>query len=194
MGFGSASMTRVHYTGFRSNANRNGTIPAQDWANWPEEIRHFTSRLRGVVIENRHAADVMKQHDTDGTLHYVDPPYPVSTRSSCANRNGNMGHYYRHDMTDDDHRDLASVIGSLKGMVIISGYPCDLYDRELYRGWTRFKRPHMADGARPRTEVIWLNNACSAALERERRQECFEAVMPGTVGNNSYGHSSQALI
>ena len=26
----------------------------------------------------------------------------------------------------------------------------------------------LADGARPRTEVLWLNPACAAALERER--------------------------
>lgn len=170
MGFGSASMTRMHITGFRSNANRSGTNPSQDWASWPEQIQLFTERLRGVVVENRDAELVMRQHDDVKTLHYVDPPYPTSTRSSLNNKNGNRGHYYRHDMNDADHIELAGVLRSLKGMVVLSGYPCDLYDRELYADWERHEKRHMADGARPRMEVLWLNPACSAALLAARSQ------------------------
>lgn len=36
----------------------------------------------GVVIENRPAGEIMPQHDTLETLHYVDPPYPLETRLS----------------------------------------------------------------------------------------------------------------
>jgi DNA adenine methylase len=170
MGFGSASMTRMHITGFRANASRNGTIPAEDWKNWPSEIQAFVHRLRGVVIENREAIEVMLQHDHPLTLHYVDPPYPEVTRSSLLNKNGNRGHYYRHDMDDGAHRRLATALRELSGMVVLSGYPCALYDEDLYPDWQRFEKPHLADGARPRTEVLWLNPACSAALERSRSQ------------------------
>lgn len=170
MGFGSASMTRMHITGFRSNASRSGTIPAEDWKNWPAEIQRFVERLRGVVIECRAAEAVVRQHDKPETLIYADPPYPQGTRSSLTNKNGNRGHYYRHDMNDDDHRALAEVLRACKGMVVLSGYPCELYDTELYPDWERFERSHMADGARPRTEVLWLNPGCSAALERHRAQ------------------------
>jgi DNA adenine methylase len=41
--------------------------------------------------------------------------------------------------------------------VIISGYPCDLYDQELYPDWLRDEREHFADGAARRTEVLWMN-------------------------------------
>ncbi len=170
MGFGSASMTRMHITGFRSNSNRAGTTPAQDWSNWPDQIELFTTRIQGVVIENKDAALVMRQHDSEGTLHYVDPPYPMATRSSLKNKNGNRGHYYRHDMTDEQHRELAAVLKSLQGMVVLSGYACPLYDTDLYAGWHRHETQHMADGARPRTEVVWLNATCAAALERSRLQ------------------------
>lgn len=165
MGFGSASMTRTHVTGFRKNSSRNGTIAAEDWANWPAQIPAFVERLRGVVIENKDALAVMRDHDRADALFYVDPPYPWSTRSSLADR-GRLGvkHAYRHEMTDADHVALAETLRGLSGMVVLSGYPCALYDEDLYPDWHRIERPHMADGARPRTEVLWLNPACSQAL------------------------------
>lgn len=168
MGFGSAAMTRMHITGFRFTANRRWTTPAQDWARWPHEVPAFVERLKGVVVENRDAVDVIERHDGPRTLYYVDPPYPPGTRSSLKHKNGNRGHYYRHDMTDKDHRRLAGALRAGKGMVVISGYPCDLYDRELFPDWARYERPHMADGARPRTEVLWLNPAAANALEGRR--------------------------
>ncbi len=52
-------------------------------------------------------------------------------------------------------------------MVVLSGYAAPLYDKRL-KGWERIEIPAYADGARPRTEVVWLNASCAAALERER--------------------------
>ncbi|HWK90144.1 MAG TPA: hypothetical protein VNP72_09120, partial [Longimicrobium sp.] len=72
------------------------------------------------------------------------------------------GQVYRHEMTDADHAQLAEVLHSVRGMVVLSGYPCDLYDRELYPDWTRVSRKALADGARERTEVLWLNPAAAA--------------------------------
>lgn len=161
MGFGSAAIhtktgmrsraTLYHLpsTGFRSNSTRSGTTPAHDWKAYPDQIQAFVERLQGVVIENRDAIEVIRSHDQPDTLHYVDPPYPLGTRDA--------GTDYRHEMTDDDHRELAEVLHSVKGMVVISGYPCNLYDEELYPDWHRVERPHLADGARPRTEVLWLS-------------------------------------
>src|SRR6267378_2761254 len=71
MGFGSASMTRTHVTGFRRNTRRSGTTPAHDWATWPFEIPAFVDRLRAVVIENKPALDVLPDHDGPETLFYV---------------------------------------------------------------------------------------------------------------------------
>jgi DNA adenine methylase len=153
MGFGSNAHNRK--TGFRSNSNRSGTTPAHDWANLPESIAAIVERLRGVAIEHRNAADVIAQHDAPTTLHYVDPPYPKGTRSDTGND-------YAHELTDDQHRELASTLRSVAGMVILSGYPCGLYDDELYADWHRVERAARADGARKRTEVLWLNAAASA--------------------------------
>jgi DNA adenine methylase len=163
MGFGSASMTRNHVTGFRSNSNRRGTTTAQDWANWPACSLAITGRLQGVVIENRPAVEVIAQHDRATTLHYVDPPYPLSTRSAIR---WGCEHFYAHEMTDADHRALAAVLHRVEGMVVLSGYACALYDEELYPDWRRETRKHFADSARERTEVVWMNPACAAALDR----------------------------
>jgi DNA adenine methylase len=165
MGFGSASVSH-QISGFRANSNRSGTTPAHDWANYPDALRLTIERISGVVIENRPAIDVIKQHDSYRTLIYADPPYVLSTRYMS-----NKTHCYRHEMSNEEHIELAELLHSVKGMVIVSGYPCDLYDKELYSDWMRFERPSFADGAAKRTEVVWLNAACATALKVEEIQQ-----------------------
>lgn len=161
MGFGSAGASGQS-TGFRSNSNRSGTTPAHDWMHLPGHMRAVVERLQGVVIEQRDACEVMQRHDADGALHYVDPPYVHSTRNVRSRAPA-----YRHEMTDDQHAELAAVLRTLRGAVVISGYRCPLYD-DLFSGWARHEVGAHADGARERTEVVWLNPACSAALARAR--------------------------
>ncbi len=163
MGFGSAACNASHATGFRSNSNRSGTTPARDWQHWPEHLAAFTERLRGVVIESRPAVDVIRQHDFRTTLHYVDPPYPFCVRTGIR-WTAEHDRYYRHELTDAGHRELAETLRSCAGMVVLSGYGCELYDRELYPDWERREKPTHADGARDRTEVLWLNPAVSRRL------------------------------
>jgi DNA adenine methylase len=162
-GFGSDSASGAK-SGFRSNGNRQNAHPAKDWSNLPAAITTFCERLAGVVIENRPAVEVIAQHDSPQTLHYCDPPYVHETRSAAVVRTGKG---YRHEMCGADHRALAEVLRTAKGMVIVSGYDCDLY-AELFDGWQKSARRALADGALERTEVLWLNPACSAALERSR--------------------------
>ena len=152
MGFGSNGHNRL--TGFRSNSNRSGTTPAHDWINYPASLVAAIERLQGVVVLNRDACDVMAGHDGPGTLHYVDPPYVAETRDA--------GKDYAHEMTDADHADLLDFLDGLEGMVMLSGYPCELYDRRLTH-WTRITKSALADGAKKRVEVLWLNPACVRA-------------------------------
>jgi DNA adenine methylase len=170
MGFGSAAATGEN-SGFRANSNRSGTTPAHDWANLSDAVPLLIERLRGVVIENRDALDMVAHHDAPTTLHYCDPPYVHSTRSGkvrgTLSQGRASGKAYRHELTDDGHRRFAEVVSELDGMVVVSGYPCDLYE-ELFGSWERFERAAFADGARDRTEVVWLNPACSEALQRSR--------------------------
>ena len=138
-------------TGFRSNVTRSGSTPAQDWSNMPEVLSLIVERLQGVVIENLPAIDVLRKYDDSSALHYVDPPYPFSTRNERW-----AGSCYRYEMTDADHAEMAGVLRTLKGAVVVSGYRCDLYD-ELFDGWRFVQRYSHADGAVDRTECLWIS-------------------------------------
>lgn len=172
MGFGSNGHNARVKTGFRANSNRSGTTPARDWLNYPDNLVACAERLRGVVIEERPAAEVMAAHDGDETLHYVDPPYLPETRSlknpydmkyragrGTAHRAG----MYEHELTSADHEALLNVLLGIKGMIVLSGYPSPLYDDAL-AGWRRIERAAHADGARDRTEVLWINPQAAARL------------------------------
>ena len=161
MGFG-GNLTRPNRdqtpqrTGWRTYSGKNRrSIPAGDWHNWPDSLPQIIARLRGIIIENRPAMEVMAKHDTPSTLHYVDPPYVHSTRGFDC---GGSVRGYRYEMSDEQHRELAAFLATLKGKVIVSGYPCPLYDEELFAGWRRQCKTTMADGARERTEVLWMRN------------------------------------
>lgn len=160
MGFGSAAASRKA-TGFRANSNRSGTTPAHDWANYPDSLRLVIDRLRGVVIENKDAKNIMAQHDSDQTLFYVDPPYVAACRDA--------GSDYLHEMDDDQHMELSAFLRGLRGMVVVSGYPSTLYE-SAFAGWQKVEREAFADGARPRIEVLWLNKQASDALKANESQ------------------------
>ncbi len=167
-GFGSSSPNRNRKTGFRANSNRSGTTPSHDWANYPDALPDLIERWRGVVIENRPAAQVMANNDGRDTLFYVDPPYLHSTRGQ-KRVGGQMYHVYAHEMTDEEHIALLESLLSLEGMVVLSGYPNQMYDDAL-GSWERHQRPAVADHALDRTEVVWLNPACVRARAKPQQQ------------------------
>lgn len=157
MGFGSAGATKG-VTGFRIDTKRQYGTAQSLWAEYPDSIAEVGQRLSGVLIENRPAIEVITAHDAAATLHYVDPPYVHETRYKGAT----SGRYYRHEMNDAEHRKLLSVLLELEGMVVLSGYPSELY-AELLPDWTCYStsaRISAARGTASRTECIWLNPAC----------------------------------
>lgn len=163
MGFGSAAASG-HKTGFRRGSTRNGSDVARDWMRYPARLAAVCDRMQGVTIDNLPAAEVIAREDRADTLHYVDPPYVHATR-----RQGNpcCKKQYRHEMTDADHEALAEALRGCVGMVVLSGYPCALYDR-LFGDWPRVERAALADGARARTECLWLNPAAWEARQGAR--------------------------
>ncbi|PKY11778.1 hypothetical protein B1757_02690 [Acidithiobacillus marinus] len=157
-GYGSAGATKGR-TGFRSYAgDKRSSPPVMDWANYPRHIAYFCDRLQGVIIESRPALEVIRHYDAENTLYYVDPPYMHDTRSIRG------GRYYRHEMDTDDHVALLDTLLEIKGMVILSGYATDVYNKKLLScGWLRFDKHTQANGnsgSVQRKESIWINHAC----------------------------------
>ena len=165
-GFGASAHVREK-TGFRSKDVRARAHAAKNWAKWPYQIPLYLERLRGCVIENQPASQVIARHDAPETLFYVDPPYVRETRGQSHRKD------YAHEMTDDDHRALAAQLHTVAGMVIVSGYASGMYDEELFRDWERHERPHFANGGHERTEVVWLNRAL---VEKLGHQRSFEGL------------------
>lgn len=160
MGFGSAGATKGS-TGLRTDLKRKFTTAQQDWAAYPAAIAAAGARFSGVLIENRPAVDVLTQHDGPSTLHFVDPPYVHATRTIRA-KGG-----YRHEMTDQEHERLLSVLLALQGMVVLSGYDHPIY-RDALAGWATYcttARISSGRGTGIRVENVWINPACAQALE-----------------------------
>lgn len=89
------------------------------------------------------------------TLLYVDPPYLRSVRS--------LHRLWRHEMDGEkQHRQLLRALKRLPCMVMLSGYPSDLYQREL-KGWRCETYRVMTRGG-PRTECAWMNYAANLPL------------------------------
>ena len=148
MGFGSAGATKGS-TGFRVDTNRKYGTAQKNWQEYPALLVAVMKRLQGVLIENRPAIDVMRQHDAADTLHYVDPPYLLKTRSLS-------GKAYQHEMTDEQHVELLDTLLELEGFVVLSGYDNALY-REKLKGWqthSTSSRISGQNGSKVKTEFV----------------------------------------
>ena len=171
MGFGSAGATKAS-TGFRVDTKRKYSTAQHDWMSYPAVLGQVGARFGCVLIENRDAIEVLQAHDGPDTLHFVDPPYVHETRVM------RVGGGYRHELDDAQHRRLLQALQAVDGMVVLCGYPCDLYDAAL-SGWERHEtsaRISSARGGGVRTEVVWINPACAAALAGARSDLFAEAA------------------
>ncbi len=118
-------------------------------------IAPAAERLRQVSLEALPALDIIAKYGTETeALLYVDPPYLGTTRG--------WGDNYKHELkTETEHRELAKALHGCKAAVVLSGYPSDLYDRELYPAWSRIEIASMTgngvDAGKSRTEVLWSN-------------------------------------
>jgi DNA adenine methylase len=113
------------------------------------------ARLRRVVILNRDAIEVIRQHDAATTAFYVDPPYVLDTRS--------VKEHYEFELKDDQHVELLDALAGIKGRFLLSGYRCPLYDEWAARHAFRradFDQPNQMAGGRAkdrRIESVWMN-------------------------------------
>lgn len=136
----------------KSTSRRDMSGAVSRWHGRLEQLYDVADRLRRVQIENKPAIEVIDRHDDEETLFYCDPPYPHETRGDTNS--------YGHEMTDEDHRELAEALRNAEGKVAVSGYKCDLYE-EVFEdhGWNRVdaEEKTMHTTKDQRQESLWLN-------------------------------------
>ncbi|HNS39454.1 MAG: DNA adenine methylase [Anaerolineae bacterium] len=143
-----ASSGRWAHCRLSSRAGMAGAVSR--WLGAVEALPEIAQRLLRVQIEHDDAFNVIERYDSPDTLFYCDPPYPHESRGDNK--------AYAFEMTDAQHRQLASLLRTVKGKVAISSYHSPLMN-ELYEGWTCVVAPiKTAHSIKlPRTEVLWVN-------------------------------------
>ncbi|WP_028666217.1 hypothetical protein [Runella zeae] len=107
------------------------------WVVWGSAFQILTKRTEGYLP------------DTIGTYIFVDPPYPLSTRSS-NNR-------YLHELTDGQHELLLTKLLQFENAQIgITTYPNAMYEERL-TDWRKTIYSSVTRSGQVRTEHMYLN-------------------------------------
>jgi len=139
------------YTTTRARGGMAGDVNA--WWTAIDQLPAIIERLRRVEILYQPALEAIRRFDSPETLIYCDPPYLHETRDP------NSRDVYGVEMSEEEHRQLASALNTCESKVVLSGYPSHLYDK-LYRSWRRLDidiANHAAGGRKKarKTEVLW---------------------------------------
>lgn len=125
-----------------------------------DNLFQASERLQTVQLENRDALRLIREYDSPDTLFYLDPPYVFSTRT--------ISKAYSHEMTNQNHKEFAELLYNVKGFVILSGYPSEIYE-ELFeaKGWKRVDKEAVVMGGGKKIESLWLSPRTFKALQIE---------------------------
>jgi DNA adenine methylase len=140
-------------------SRRGMALRTSAWLGVIEGLPAVAERLLRVTIECSDFQKVIEAFDTPETLFYLDPPYLPEARVAKDT--------YEHEMSVEDHIRMLQTILKVQGMVLLSGYPNELYDGYL-KDWrkvdfevvTRSTTGESLDGGHvkaPRIERVWMN-------------------------------------
>lgn len=151
--------SKLHKNGgwrYQHSYNRGKSV-IEDWRS-TVHLFEAAHRLMNAFIENDCATKVIERYDQPDTLFYLDPPYLPSER--CERWKNTA---YAAEMDHEDHENLLQKIVKIEGMVIISGYPSELYEDYLHN-WSRVqKKSRTTNTQKLGTEIVWFNPACETA-------------------------------
>lgn len=105
----------------------------------------------GTIVECGDATRWLKRMADQFTrdwLLYLDPPYPLGTRSKKK--------AYAHEMTDQQHVEMLDVVVTLDCNIILSSYYSKLYAERL-KDWWHDSFWAMTRGGKPREEHLYCN-------------------------------------
>ena len=150
------TVVRYHQSFGTSNSSKKswrnvqtygGPRCATMWNDLPETVISCCERLKCAQIECIDAIELIKRYNSSDTLIYCDPPYLQDLRKR------NM---YAHEFTEEQHKELLSVLLQSKSKVILSGYDSKLYNNTL-KDWNTAEIETIAQMGLHRTEKIWFN-------------------------------------
>jgi DNA adenine methylase len=104
--------------GWSHNTVTSITPAATSFINAIDRLQIIARRFREVQVDNRDFRVVLDAYDSPHTLFYCDPPYLAETRKSGK---------YQHEMSEQDHQDLLTMLVKRQAKMLLSGYDSDLY-------------------------------------------------------------------
>jgi DNA adenine methylase len=141
---------------FSLNYSRRGM--AASASRWQGGIGYMPAahkRFQNVQIECADWRVILSRYDSPETLFYLDAPYHPDTR---------IGGEYQHELTTEDHRELAGRLLALEGMVVLSCYDHASYKPLERAGWRQRKYDvcvSSSDRKTRRVESLWLSPSVS---------------------------------
>lgn len=135
-------------------------------------LRVYAARLRDVAIDNIDAIEFIEKWGSENVAIYCDPPYVAESRK---------GECYEHEMDTDHHRRLAVALHAAvaKGAkCCVSGYPSELYSKELFPAWRTVEFDVALNGTRDatgmrRTEVLWCSYPAEDSFVGMKQKSLF---------------------
>lgn len=180
-----ASAGRWAHCLLTSRAGMAGAVSR--WLGAVEDLNLIAQRLLRVQIEHAPAIEVIRRYDSPQTLFYCDPPYPHDSRGDNK--------AYAHEMTDDQHRELAAVLRRVQGKVALSSYRCELND-ELYAGWHVIEGPEklIHSVKEMRQEVLYVNYDVKEQANWQRETEMATKPTSKKRKKSSIEYTSEPLL
>lgn len=144
------------------------------WLGSVEALPEIAQRLLRVQFEHAPALEVINRYNSPETLFYCDPPYPHGARGDS--------NAYAHELTDEQHRELAEVLHHVEGKVALSSYHCELM-HELYHDWNYVEGPAKKIHAtkEDRVEVLWANYNLKARDSWQESQKASSMTLCGEL-------------
>lgn len=152
------------FRAFCDGLETNPYFAPVDHSDGPETDRHFINRATGaaaLVVKNESSIAALVNYaassqfwawnDPAKTLFYFDPPYPDAVRST---KRSIYGEYELR--SDQAHEDLLKLYRCVPGLLMISGYDCELYN-DMLSGWRKEIIPTTNRAGTRVFENVWLN-------------------------------------
>lgn len=143
---------------------------AAEWRLAIATLPQVAMRWLTVQIEQKDALKLIPKFDSNESLFYCDPTYFPDAYP--------LKGMYKHEMDEQQHRELAEILNSLEAKVAISGYTSEL-GNELYGDWQKHFAPTrqtspLASWKQSKREVLWTNyDARKAKRQGHRRRTSF---------------------